>query len=127
MRIGLPGISNFYGPAMETPEVQLRDHYEVRALISPTSPVLIPLAQVNVIGTHVLLCATYPLLASSTPTPKFIAISSMGGSIAQGTSIPKGMLAYGASKAALNYLMRKVHFEYLGLGVWVFRPVNGAR
>ncbi|KZP15550.1 NAD(P)-binding protein [Athelia psychrophila] len=92
------GISNYDGPTMDTPEEQLRDHYEV-----------------NVIGTHVLLCATYPLLAASTPAPKFVAISSMGGSIAQGTPIPKGMLAYGASKAALNYLMRKVHFEYPGL------------
>lgn len=47
----------------------------------------------------------------------------MGGSIAQGTSIPKGMLAYGASKAALNYLMRKVHFEYPGLSESAFSLV----
>ncbi|KZP15553.1 NAD(P)-binding protein [Athelia psychrophila] len=92
------GIRNFVGPAMDTPEEQLRDHHEV-----------------NVTGTHVLLCTTYPLLAASTPAPEFVAISSIGGSIAQGTQIPKGVLAYGASKAALNYLVRKVHLEYPGL------------
>ncbi|KAF7972914.1 hypothetical protein HWV62_16560 [Athelia sp. TMB] len=98
------GISNFIGPAVDTPEEKLREHYEV-----------------NVIGTHVLFSTTYALLSAS-PNPKFIAISSAGGSIAQGTPMPRGMLAYGASKAALNYLVRKVHFEYPDLVAFPISP-----
>ncbi|KAF7965425.1 hypothetical protein HWV62_43648, partial [Athelia sp. TMB] len=98
------GISNFIGPAVDTPEEKLREHYEV-----------------NVIGTHVLFSTTYAQLSAS-PNPKFIAISSAGGSIAQGTPMPRGMLAYGASKAALNYLVRKVHFEHPDLVAFPISP-----
>ncbi|THY84744.1 hypothetical protein D6C92_09157 [Aureobasidium pullulans] len=30
--------------------------------------------------------------------------------------------AYGASKAALNYIVRKIHFENLGVCSWVLSP-----
>ncbi|KDQ17668.1 hypothetical protein BOTBODRAFT_143996 [Botryobasidium botryosum FD-172 SS1] len=75
------GISQYFGPAAETPVQQMRDHFE-------------------------------PLLKSSAPSPKFIAISSGAGSMAHGASMPMGILAYGASKAAENYLCRKLHFEH---------------
>jgi NAD(P)-dependent dehydrogenase (short-subunit alcohol dehydrogenase family) len=71
--------------------------------------------QVNVIGPLVLFQATYPLLTASTPTPKFTVISSRLGSIALGTSIPGVFAPYGVTKAALNYLTRKLHFENDGL------------
>jgi NAD(P)-dependent dehydrogenase (short-subunit alcohol dehydrogenase family) len=67
--------------------------------------------QVNVIGTLTLFQASYPLLKASTSTPKFVYISSGGGSITMGPQFP-AVLAYGASKAAANYLVRKLHFEH---------------
>jgi NAD(P)-dependent dehydrogenase (short-subunit alcohol dehydrogenase family) len=71
--------------------------------------------QVNVVGTLVLFQATYPLLSDSTPSPKFIPITSAAGSITDCAVIPLSVLAYGSSKAALNYLARKLHFEYANL------------
>lgn len=68
--------------------------------------------QINVVGTLVLFQAAYPLLKTSTSSPKFIPMSSGGGSIAMGTPVPAGLLAYGSSRAALNYLARKLHFEH---------------
>jgi len=61
------GICSLIAPAMETTPEVMREHYDV-----------------NVIGTLVLFQATYPLLSASTPTPKFIPISSGAGSILDG-------------------------------------------
>ena len=66
-------------------------------------------------GTLVLFQSTYPLLQAS-PTPKFVIISSGAGTISVGSQMPVGVLAYGASKAAVNYLARKLHFENERLG-----------
>lgn len=88
------GISKFYGSALETPVQEMHDHYEV-----------------NVIGTLVLFQAAYPLMKASTLKPKFVPISSSAGSLAVGSAFPMGHLAYGASKAAENYLARKLHYE----------------
>ncbi|KIM82342.1 hypothetical protein PILCRDRAFT_820730 [Piloderma croceum F 1598] len=98
------GISNFYGPSLETPIEQMRDHFEV-----------------NVVGTLVLFQAAYPLLSASTPSPKFIPITSGAGSITDCAVIPLSVLAYGSSKAALNYLARKLHFESANL---ICFPIN---
>jgi NAD(P)-dependent dehydrogenase (short-subunit alcohol dehydrogenase family) len=75
-------------------------------------------SQVNVNGPLVLFQATYPLLKASTPSPKFIAVSSVSGSIEIGAAMPHKGLAYGASKAALNYVMRKLHHENDRLSAW---------
>jgi hypothetical protein len=79
---------------------------------------------VNTLGVLVLFQAAYPLLKASTPAPKFIPISSRVGSIQQQ---PLGMplLAYGTSKAALNYLAAKLRADHEGLGKWqhVYRHV----
>ncbi|KII88997.1 hypothetical protein PLICRDRAFT_160008 [Plicaturopsis crispa FD-325 SS-3] len=90
------GISKFYGLARETPAGEMREHYEV-----------------NVVGTLVLFQAfTAPLGTTARPHPKFVAISSFGGSIAVGATLPGvGIAAYGASKAALNYLVRRINAE----------------
>jgi NAD(P)-dependent dehydrogenase (short-subunit alcohol dehydrogenase family) len=71
----------------------------------------IPPIQINVIGTLMLFQAAYPLLKASTSSPKFIPISSAAGSITDVTTSP-GLVAYGSSKAAENYLARKLHFEH---------------
>jgi len=63
-----------------------------------------------------LLQTTYPLLKASTPTPKFIAIGSGSGTLELGAAYPLGVVAYGSSKAALNYFCLKTHFEIPGLG-----------
>jgi NAD(P)-dependent dehydrogenase (short-subunit alcohol dehydrogenase family) len=86
------------GTALETTADDVRAHVEV-----------------NVIGTLVLFQATYPLLKASTPSPKFIPISASSGSIEYGTRIPINILSYGLSKAAQNYLARKIHAENDGL------------
>jgi len=98
------GISQYYGTAVVTPIEEMRVHYEV-----------------NVIGTLVLFQAAWPLLKAS-PSPKFVAISSGAGSIADGASIPVGFTAYGASKAGLNYLVRKLHFEHPELTCFPISP-----
>jgi NAD(P)-dependent dehydrogenase (short-subunit alcohol dehydrogenase family) len=86
------------GPALETTADDVRAHIEV-----------------NVIGTLVLFQATYPLMKASTPSPKFIPISSSGGSIEFGAHLPIQNLSYSLSKAAENYLARKIRSENDGL------------
>jgi nucleoside-diphosphate-sugar epimerase len=86
------------GTALETTANDLRAHVEV-----------------NVIGTLVLFQATYAPLKASTTSPKFIPISASTGSIEYGTRIPIKTLSYGLSKAAENYLARKIHSENDGL------------
>lgn len=62
-------------------------------------------------------------MRKSTPTPKFIIISSGGGSLEIGAAMASGGPAYGASKAAANYLTRKLHFEHPELGErFLLRP-----
>ncbi|KAF6842501.1 aflatoxin biosynthesis ketoreductase Nor-1 [Colletotrichum musicola] len=81
---------------------------------------------VNAIGPLVLFQATVDLLkASKTGSPKFVALSTIMGSIGSqeifsnfpGTSSP-----YGASKAALNWFIRLLSFEEPWLISWVFHP-----
>ncbi|EJU05874.1 NADP-binding protein [Dacryopinax primogenitus] len=88
------GIANFWGSILETPDAAMREHYEV-----------------NVIGATVLFQSVWPLLKLSTK-PEFAIISSVAGSIAAGASLPAGFFAYGASKAAVDYLAMKLHSEH---------------
>jgi len=88
------GIAKFWGTILNTPEDEMREHYEV-----------------NVIGPTVLFQSAWPLLKAS-PQPKFAIISSIAGSIAAGAIIPAGFLAYGASKAGANFLTMKLHSEH---------------
>ncbi|KAF8193051.1 NAD(P)-binding protein [Pholiota molesta] len=66
---------------------------------------------VNTLGPIVLFQSTRELLKAS-PLPRFVPISSAGGSV---DFIPQmGAMdasPYGASKAALNWVTRKIHFE----------------
>lgn len=90
--------------ALETPGQAMRDHFEV-----------------NVIGPLVLFQASYPLLKASNPAPKFVVISSRVGSITIGSALV-GAVPYGASKSAVNYLCRKLHFENDGIIVFPICP-----
>jgi hypothetical protein len=70
---------------------------------------------VNTLGTMALIQATYPLLKASTSTPKFVAISSRVGSIATGAVLPFPQTEYGTSKAAVNWMIKKLWTENPGL------------
>lgn len=65
---------------------------------------------INTVSTVLLYQATRELLLRS-KNPKFIATSGSGGSIAQQEKIKVPLAEYGPSRAALNWLVRKVHFE----------------
>lgn len=96
------GISNYYGSAVTTPIKEVRDHYEV-----------------NVLGPLILFQAFYPLLKKSkSGVPKFVVISSALGSIGSMEPIPA--TAYGASKAAVNYVTKKIHQEHEKDGLIAF-------
>ncbi|KZO92382.1 NAD(P)-binding protein [Calocera viscosa TUFC12733] len=71
--------------------------------------------EVNVLGPLVLFQATYQLLKASSDSPKFILIASAAGSVEVGTKFPVPFLPYGTTKAAANWLMVKLHYEYPGL------------
>ncbi|EIN04974.1 NAD(P)-binding protein [Punctularia strigosozonata HHB-11173 SS5] len=97
------GILTWADPSAEAPASEVSRHFEV-----------------NSIGPLVLFQTAFPLLKASTADPKFAIISSIAGSIARGTEVPLGFLPYGMSKAAVNYLSKRLHVEYAsdGLGEW---------
>lgn len=70
--------------------------------------------EINTIGNITTFQAFWPFMKKS-PTemeanaPKFISISSSLGSIGDIDPVPAG--AYGASKAALNWITKRLHFE----------------
>ncbi|KAI6777464.1 hypothetical protein HG530_001409 [Fusarium avenaceum] len=80
--------------------------------------------EVNTIGPIVLFQAIADLLqASSNPT--FIAISTLIGSIGSMehlVGLPPTASPYGGSKAALNWFIRRLHFEEPWLTSFVFHP-----
>ena len=65
---------------------------------------------VNAVGALVLFQAVLPLLHKA-PQPKFVMLGSPMGSIGGMEKRPVPMGAYGVSKAAAHYLVRKIHFE----------------
>jgi norsolorinic acid ketoreductase len=81
---------------------------------------------VNVLGPLTLFQATADLLkASKSGNPKFVAVSTVIGSIGfmdNLTSFPNTQSPYGGSKAALNWFVRRLHFEEPWLSSWVFHP-----
>ncbi|PBK79956.1 NAD(P)-binding protein [Armillaria gallica] len=92
--IACAGIATYMGSALETPASELRDHLNV-----------------NVTGILVLFQSVYSLLKASTSSPRFIPISSAAASLTAFISLPAGYTCYGASKVAVNYIARKIHFE----------------
>ncbi|KAF8970821.1 NAD(P)-binding protein [Flammula alnicola] len=86
-------ISGYMAPVAETSVEAFREHFEV-----------------NVTGILVLFQAVYELLKASV-SPKFIPISSGAGSFTAYMGASPAYMAYGVSKAALNWMSRKIHFE----------------
>ncbi|KAI5887771.1 NAD(P)-binding protein [Schizophyllum commune H4-8] len=86
--------------------------------------------EVNTNGPLVLFQATYQLLKES-KTPKFVAISSGFGSIANAGQTSMLMYPYGASKAALNWVVRKLHRDFPEFVIFPISPgtvaTDGAR
>ncbi|KAM0443808.1 hypothetical protein ACHAO4_010390 [Trichoderma viride] len=96
------GVLTHQGPISDIPLDQLTSHVAI-----------------NTVAPIALLQATKPLLRKAT-NPKFVVISSSMGSI---TDIVTDLFgAYGASKAAVNYLMRMVHLEEEWLTSMVICP-----
>ncbi|KAL1702375.1 hypothetical protein EV121DRAFT_271844 [Schizophyllum commune] len=94
----------FYEPALEVPTEGMNRHFEV-----------------NTNGPLVLFQAANPLLRGST-NPKFVTISSGLGSIALAGELSVNMYAYGASKAAANWVMRKLHHDFPDMVIFPISP-----
>ncbi|KAL2689149.1 hypothetical protein Neosp_003201 [[Neocosmospora] mangrovei] len=79
---------------------------------------------INTTGVVALLQGLAPLLkASETGNPKFVALSStLGSHSAQEGLAGLTIGPYGASKAALNWIIQKVHFEEPWLTTFVVNP-----
>ncbi|KAI5892429.1 NAD(P)-binding protein [Schizophyllum commune H4-8] len=98
------GISDSYEPALEVPTEGMNRHFEV-----------------NTNGPLVLFQAAYSLLRRSA-TPKFVTVSSGLGSIALAGELSVNMYAYGASKAAANWVMRKLHHDFPDMVIFPISP-----
>lgn len=98
------GLLDIIAPVLETPADQVRKHFEV-----------------NTIAPFTLIKAFFPLLSASS-APKFLVITSAIGSITDMESFPVPFFAYGVSKAAANFLVRKLHFENPTLTSMAFNP-----
>lgn len=81
--------------------------------------------ETNVLGNAVLYQEIYSLLKprQDGTLPKWMAISSTVGSIGLIGKVPvNGLMAYGSSKAALNWLTRGIHEENGGVVAFVVHP-----
>ncbi|TVY41988.1 Norsolorinic acid ketoreductase [Lachnellula occidentalis] len=77
--------------------------------------------EVNTLGPLVLIQAFFPLLEVASE-PKFLVITSSIGSIKLLEDYQVPFFTYGISKAAANYLVRKLHFENPKLTSMAFNP-----
>ncbi|XMA19352.1 hypothetical protein WAI453_012143 [Rhynchosporium graminicola] len=106
------GICEYFGPVSSMPAAELTRHF-----------------QVNTIAPLSLFSAVLPLFrnpgslsADGEKQSKFILISSAVGSLTLMEHIPFSTPAYGASKVAGTYLVRKIHLENLGLIAFPVHP-----
>ncbi|KAF5701145.1 short-chain dehydrogenase reductase SDR [Fusarium globosum] len=103
------GIANEGGLVRDTTVDNIKKHFEV-----------------NTIGPIVLFQAVADLLrASKTGKPLFVAISTLIGSIGSMehlVALPPTSSPYGGSKAALNWFIRRLHFEEPWLTSFVIHP-----
>lgn len=110
------GVNLSVGPAYQASEEEMRKTFDVRMFVMSSVTLTSRHFQVNVVGTFVLFKAALPLLqaskSSGSAPPKFVAVSSQAGGIDFGASLPMQSMPYGVSKAAENYLVRKLHFEH---------------
>lgn len=104
MVIANAGICSSWGPVLEVGESDMYNHFEV-----------------NIMGPLRLFQAMAPLLQKAR-TPKFVYISTQLASIEGIGQTPTLTVAYGISKAAGNYLVRKIHAENEHLIALAFDP-----
>lgn len=76
---------------------------------------------VNLLGVLTLFQATEPLLKKSAK-PKLVVLSSALGSATLCTAMPGPWFCYGVTKAALNYMVRRIHVENEWLAATVLQP-----
>ncbi|PYH96480.1 NAD(P)-binding protein [Aspergillus ellipticus CBS 707.79] len=76
---------------------------------------------VNTVGPVRLFQATLPLLRKSSRA-RFILMSSLLATISDAKDIPFPIGAYGASKAAANFLVQKIDFENEGIATLAVNP-----
>ncbi|OJJ37892.1 hypothetical protein ASPWEDRAFT_59207 [Aspergillus wentii DTO 134E9] len=98
------GICNHWGPVSEIEDADMTSHLEV-----------------NTLGPLRLFRATAPLLKAS-KHPKFVYLSSELASIASLEQSLSLTTAYGVSKAASNYMVKKIHEENEGLIAFSIDP-----
>ncbi|EPE26986.1 NAD(P)-binding Rossmann-fold containing protein [Glarea lozoyensis ATCC 20868] len=99
------GISECHARVLETPAVAVAEHMAV-----------------NSIAPLILFQNTWPLLSVSA-NPRFVYVSSMGGSIHNVPETSKfASLAYGMGKAGGNYLTKKICAENSALSVLSVHP-----
>ena len=78
--------------------------------------------EVNTIGPVRLFTSFFPLLTRSA-NPKFVIVSTAAGSIAVVPKLPTFPVAhYGASKAAVNYIIHRIHVEHPSLTAFPLHP-----
>jgi len=77
---------------------------------------------VNTVAPLILFQATLPYLQASTQSPKFVVISTVLGSIGDMEKWRIPTTLYGASKAALNFLVKKIHLENPSLIAFPIHP-----
>ncbi|KAJ5620584.1 hypothetical protein N7510_004568 [Penicillium lagena] len=87
------GIGKFWGLTTETPVKEVEEHFEV-----------------NAVGPFRLFQAVQPLLFKAS-TPRFVVISTVLGSIELQKNMTVPDVAYGMSKAAVNFFTTKIHHE----------------
>ncbi|KAJ5614882.1 Short-chain dehydrogenase/reductase SDR [Penicillium herquei] len=76
---------------------------------------------VNTVGPIRLFQATLPLLLNSS-SPRFVLMSSLMGTISGIQDIPLKIASYGASKAAANFLVRKINYEQEKIATLAIHP-----
>ncbi|PQE23360.1 hypothetical protein CJF32_00009410 [Rutstroemia sp. NJR-2017a WRK4] len=99
------GISEHYAPASSTSLAEVRSHFNV-----------------NAVGVLALYQAVLPLLKNSASKPVFVAISTGGASIGAMEHVPIQATAYGMSKVALNYLVKRIHLDEKDLIAFALSP-----
>ncbi|KAL1709846.1 hypothetical protein EV121DRAFT_194051 [Schizophyllum commune] len=77
--------------------------------------------EINSVGPLVLFQAVWPLLKTS-PAPKFVPVTSMVGSVEVGSLFDIDNIPYGTSKAALNWITRKLHHDFPELIAFPINP-----
>ncbi|KAF1931101.1 aflatoxin biosynthesis ketoreductase nor-1 [Didymella exigua CBS 183.55] len=103
------GVAHSGTSIAQTTTKSLRDHFDT-----------------NAIGPLLLFQAVKPLLqASQSGKPVFLAMSTVVGSIGGQEAfagLPPVLSPYGASKAALNWIVRRLHYEETWLTAYVTHP-----